>query len=158
MSDQTSWIVVGTDGSPGAGAVVRRAARLARATGANVHLVSAFKTIAGTGRAPYAPAFESERADAEEILREGAEFVRSEGVELKTHAVPGDPADVLIAVAENEGAEMIVVGDRGMQGRRGRVTGSVPDKISHHAPCNVLILRTSGDGIVAHGPRSSSRS
>ncbi|HEX2016255.1 MAG TPA: universal stress protein [Solirubrobacteraceae bacterium] len=147
MSAQ-DWIVVGTDGSPGAGAVVRRSARLARATGAGVHLVSAYRTIAGTGRAPYAPAFAAERADAEEILREGAEFVRSEEVEVKTHAVPGDPADALIAVAESEGATLLVVGDRGMRRRRRLRISSVTDKVSHHAPCNLLILRTTEGPIV----------
>jgi nucleotide-binding universal stress UspA family protein len=146
----SSAIVVGTDGSPTAGAVVRRAARLARVTGALVHVVSAYKTLAGTGRAPLAPAFAAERADAEAILREAAEFVRSEQAQVRTHAIPGDPADALIAVAETEHAGMIVVGDVGMSGRRRYLIGSVPDKISHHAPCNVLILRTSGD---ASAPR-----
>jgi nucleotide-binding universal stress UspA family protein len=138
-------MVVGTDGSPTAGAVVRRTARLAHATGAVVHVVSAYRSIAGTGRAPYAPAFASERADAEEVLREAADFVRAEAAEVKTHAVPGDPANALIAIAEAENAGMIVVGDRGMSGRRRYVVGSVADKVSHHAPCNVMILRTSGD-------------
>jgi nucleotide-binding universal stress UspA family protein len=143
-------IVVGTDGSPTAGAVVRRAARLAHATGALVHVVSAYKTLAGTGRAPFAPSFAAERADAEEILREAADYVRTEQAQVKTHAIPGDPADALIAVAETEDAGMIVVGDVGMAGKRRYLMGSVPDKISHHAPCNVLILRTSVD---ASAPR-----
>ena len=53
----------------------------------------------------------------------------------------GDPADALMSVAADEEAEMIVVGNRGMSGAR-RMLGSVPNRVSHHARCGVLIVPT----------------
>jgi nucleotide-binding universal stress UspA family protein len=64
------------------------------------------------------------------------------GVRTEAHICCGEPAEVLISVAEGEGAQMIVVGNRGMAGAR-RVLGSVPNRVSHHAPCCVLIVPTS---------------
>jgi nucleotide-binding universal stress UspA family protein len=138
-------IVVGTDGSETASMVVRRTARLASALDAVVHIVSAYKSIAGTGKAPYAPAFASERADAEAILMEALEVVRGQQVQARTHAIPGDPAEALLQVAEAERAGMIVVGNKGLTGARRFLLGSVPDKVSHHASCNVMIIRSDID-------------
>ena len=136
----TEAIVVGTDGSETATMVVRRAARLASALKAVVHVVSAYKSIADTGKAPYAPAFAGERADAEAILSEAVDLASREGVDVRAHAVPGDAAEALLLVAENEEAGLIVVGNRGMGSRRRFLLGSVPDKVSHHAGCNVMII------------------
>ena len=52
------------------------------------------------------------------------------------------PAEALRAVAEERGADRIVVGNKGMTGATRFLLGSVPNKISHHAPCGVLIIRT----------------
>jgi nucleotide-binding universal stress UspA family protein len=68
--------------------------------------------------------------------------MRAKGVEAESHARLGDPADALLEVAEEEGADLIVVGNRGMTGAKRFLLGSVPNKISHHAPCSVLIVRT----------------
>src|SRR2546428_562705 len=97
-------IVVGTDGSEMSAMVVRRTARIAHALDVLVHVVSAYRSIAGTGAAPHAPVFAGERADAESILSEAVEQVRDEGAEVKTHAIPGDPAEALLQVAEIEQA------------------------------------------------------
>ncbi|MGZ4325698.1 MAG: universal stress protein, partial [Solirubrobacteraceae bacterium] len=55
-----------------------------------------------------------------------------------------DPADALIAVSEELGAELLVVGNKGMSGASRFLLGSVADKVAHHAPCSILIVRTDG--------------
>ena len=54
----------------------------------------------------------------------------------------GDPADAILDVAEEQGADLIVIGNKGMTGAKRFLLGSVPNKVSHHAPCSVLIIRT----------------
>jgi nucleotide-binding universal stress UspA family protein len=132
-------IVVGTDGSSTARAAVDRACRLAEALGAAVHLVSAYRTVPTTGMPAEMHAVGHARQAAEEVLEEAAREIR---VPLETYAVPGDAAEALISVAETHGARMIVVGSRGMSSARRFVLGNVPNKVSHHAPCSVLIVRT----------------
>ena len=68
--------------------------------------------------------------------------VRLPGIDVETHAREGDPADAILDVAEEEGADLIVVGNKGMTGAKRFLLGSVPNKVSHHAPCSVLIIRT----------------
>jgi nucleotide-binding universal stress UspA family protein len=63
-------------------------------------------------------------------------------VNVNTHARQGDPADAILDVAEESGADLIIVGNKGMTGAKRFLLGSVPDKISHHAPCSVMIIRT----------------
>ena len=63
-------------------------------------------------------------------------------MEVTTHAREGDPADAILDVAEEMKADVIVVGNKGMTGARRFLLGSVPNKISHHAPCGVYIVRT----------------
>jgi nucleotide-binding universal stress UspA family protein len=67
---------------------------------------------------------------------------RAAGVNARTHARQGDPADVIVELAEERSADLIIVGNKGMTGAKRFLLGSVPDKISHHAPCSVLIVRT----------------
>jgi nucleotide-binding universal stress UspA family protein len=122
-------IVVGTDGSDTARQAVREAVELAAAPGASVELVSA-----------YAP---GRREDVEATLREAGEEVEAAGVAVRTYAREGDAADAILDVAEERGADLIVVGNKGMTGAKRFLLGSVPNKVSHHAPCSVLIVRTS---------------
>ena len=126
-------IVVGTDGSETAKTAVRQTAELAARLGATVHVVSA---IYGSDGGP--------RADSpvRKVLAEAAATISAHGVAYETHAPNGDPADALIEVAEEQEAALIVVGNRGMSGTSRYLLGDVPNKVSHHAPCNVLILRT----------------
>ncbi|HLM96926.1 MAG TPA: universal stress protein, partial [Acidimicrobiales bacterium] len=63
------------------------------------------------------------------------------GVPVQTHAIAGAPADVLIGVAESVGADLIVVGSKGMKGAR-RIIGSVPNSVAHRSPCHVIIAKT----------------
>jgi nucleotide-binding universal stress UspA family protein len=127
-------IVVGTDGSPTAEAAVREAGELAKALNAHVHIVSGYQPLNGAAVLP------DERAQAN--LARATGMLRVNGVESTSHALRGDPVDAIIGVATKESADLIVVGNRGMTGGR-RFLGSVPNKISHHAPCSVWIARTS---------------
>ena len=63
-------------------------------------------------------------------------------MEVNTHARQGDPSDAIIDVAEESAADLIIVGNKGMTGAKRFLLGSVPNKVSHHAPCSVMIIRT----------------
>jgi nucleotide-binding universal stress UspA family protein len=139
-------IVVGTDGSDTADRAVTQAAELAEAGGASLHLVSAYEPAAvhvGGGAAV------RERGDfalgpdykVDAVLSRAAGRLRGKGVELELHSPKGDPADAILEVAQREDADLIVVGSKGMRGAK-RLLGSVPNKVSHHATCDVLIVRT----------------
>lgn len=142
-------IVVGTDGSPTAAAAVRQASELARATGAVLHVVSAYRArnvlLTGTeSGALAAVALQSEadlEREARHLVAEVAQDLTGSGVVAHAYACPGDPADAIISVADQVSAELIVVGSLGMKGPR-RLLGSVPNRVSHHATTSVLIVRT----------------
>jgi nucleotide-binding universal stress UspA family protein len=140
-------IVVGTDGSESAKRAVGEAVRLASALGAELHVVSAFEPMRGahvTGAPEGAARVFQPLPDShvEATLNEAAAGVRMSQVEVKTHALQKDPADALLEVADKVGAKMIVVGNKGMHSARRFVLGNVPNKVSHHARCNVLIVAT----------------
>ena len=82
------------------------------------------------------------REDVDHTLEEAARETREAGVEVETFARQGDPADAILDVAEERGSDLIVVGNKGMTGAKRFLLGSVPNKVSHHAPCSVLIIRT----------------
>jgi nucleotide-binding universal stress UspA family protein len=82
------------------------------------------------------------REDVNNTLEEAANRIKEAGVEVETHAREGDPADAILDVAEEQGVDLIVVGNKGMTGAKRFLLGSVPNKVSHHAPCSVMIIRT----------------
>ena len=142
-------IVVGTDGSETAGEAVREAIELAKALGASVEVVSAYEPVSNLRlrqEARQAPEdlqwMVNPREDVDATLREAAEMVEEAGLNVRTYAREGDPADAILDVAEERGADLIVVGNKGMTGATRFLLGSVPNKVSHHAPCSVLIIRT----------------
>src|SRR5688572_18779978 len=142
-------IVVGTDGSPTASEAVRQATELARVCGARVHVVSAYEAVGSAQlREVRNQALEGQewvvnpRDDAEAALRSAADGMHAAGVEVTTYARQGDPADAILDVAEEQHADAIVVGNKGMTGAERFLLGSVPNKLSHHAPCSVVIIRT----------------
>jgi nucleotide-binding universal stress UspA family protein len=146
---EVAGVVVGTDGSPTATQAVRRAAELARAEGAPLHLVTAYSTKQGWEQRREIEAMPEEdrwRASpgevAETMLRQTATDIVGKGVAVSCHARPGDPADVLVEVAGETGARLLVVGNRGMRGTGRMVVPSVPNRVSHRAPCDVLIVDT----------------
>jgi nucleotide-binding universal stress UspA family protein len=142
-------IVVGTDGSETATEAVRQATELAKATGASLELVSAYEPVPSTRLRDESSEVPGDvahavgpREDVTVVLEAAAGAAKQEGVESKIHAREGDPADAILDVAEETKADLIVVGNKGMTGTRRFLLGSVPNKISHHAPCGVLIART----------------
>jgi nucleotide-binding universal stress UspA family protein len=142
-------IVVGTDGSETAGQAVREAIELAQAIGAAVDVVSAYEPVSNQRlreEARQAPEdlqwMVNPREDVDATLRDAAERVEQAGLTVRTYAREGDPADAILDVAEERGADLIVVGNKGMTGAKRFLLGSVPNKVSHHAPCSVLIIRT----------------
>jgi nucleotide-binding universal stress UspA family protein len=143
-------IVVGTDGSETAQEAVAQAVELAARLGATLRIVSAYEPVpAGRLREeatqvpPDLQWMINPREDVDATLRGAAEAARAGGVEAETYARQGDPADAILDVAEEQGADLIVVGNKGMTGARRFLLGSVPNRVSHHAPCSVLIIRTS---------------
>jgi nucleotide-binding universal stress UspA family protein len=144
-----SRIVVGTDGSDTASEAVRQAADLARQVGAKLDIVSAFEPVSESRLREERQQVPSDVAhvvgpteDVEALLATTAEEVSKDGVEVNTFARQGDPADAILDVAEEENADLIIVGNKGMTGAKRFLLGSVPNKVSHHAPCSVLIVRT----------------
>jgi nucleotide-binding universal stress UspA family protein len=142
-------IVVGTDGSETAGEAVRQAVGLAKAVGATVELVSAYEPVpAQRLREERREAPEdlqwaiNPREDVDVTLEAAAAIAREAGVPVNVYPRQGDPADAILDVAEERDADLVVVGNKGMTGARRFLLGSVPNKVSHHAPCSVLIIRT----------------
>jgi nucleotide-binding universal stress UspA family protein len=142
-------IVVGTDGSETAGNAVREAIDLAKATGATLYVVSAFApapTLDEAGESAEIPGdIQHEfgpREEVNHVLDAAAGEAEKAGVTAETHPREGDPADALLDVAEEQNADVIVVGNKGMTGAKRFLLGSVPNKVSHHAPCGVYIVRT----------------
>jgi nucleotide-binding universal stress UspA family protein len=82
------------------------------------------------------------REDVEATLRGAMDVAEAAGVPATSYARQGDPADAILDVAEERRADLIVVGNKGMTGAKRFLLGSVPNRVSHHAPCSVLIIRT----------------
>jgi nucleotide-binding universal stress UspA family protein len=142
-------IVVGTDGSETAGQAVRQAVELARIAGAKLDLVSAYEPVPSQRlREERREAPEDlqwaigPREDVDATLEAAAALAREAGVSVDVYPRQGDPADAILDVAEEQEADLIIVGNKGMTGAKRFLLGSVPNKVSHHAPCSVLIIRT----------------
>lgn len=142
-------IVVGTDGSDSAREAIRQAVALASLTGASLDVVSAYEPVPTrrvqeeSSGAPDDVAHEfGPREDVNFALDGAASIAAEADLEINRHPRDGDPADAILEVAEDVGADLIVVGNKGMTGARRFLLGSVPNKVSHHAPCSVFIART----------------
>jgi nucleotide-binding universal stress UspA family protein len=142
-------IVVGTDGSDTAGKAVAQAVDLSKSVGARMLIVSAYEPVSdarlreeGRQVPPDVQWMVNPREDVDATLEDAAGQAREAGVTVECFARQGDPADAILDVAEEQGADLIVVGNKGMTGAKRFLLGSVPNKVSHHAPCSVLIIRT----------------
>ena len=144
-------VLVGTDGSESSSRAVERAAEVARGSGATLLLACAYRPMAAREVQDAQDALGGESykvagsTPAEDVLRDAADRARSAGaVEIETLAVEGDPVDELIRLAERRSADLVVVGNRGLNSLAGRLLGSVPANISHRATCDVLVVHTTG--------------
>ena len=143
-------IVVGTDGSDTAKTAVRYAIDLARELGARLSIVSAYEPVSDqrlrNERVEVPKDLQwivNPREDVLALLEEAQKEASGAGVaNVETFARQGDAADAILDIAEEQGSDLIVVGNRGMTGAKRFLLGSVPNKVSHHAPCSVLIVRT----------------
>jgi nucleotide-binding universal stress UspA family protein len=139
-------IVVGTNGTETADIALSRAVDLARLTGATLHVVSAYEPAPAHvgGSRPPAEAAEwaiSPHFKVDAVLDHATDVAKGGGVDIQVHGPKGDAASAILAVAEQNDADLIVLGSKGMQGAR-RVLGSVPNKVSHKAPCDLMIVQT----------------
>jgi nucleotide-binding universal stress UspA family protein len=143
-------IVVGTDGSDTAKTAVRYAIDLARELGAKLQIVSAYEPVSPqrirdeNRVAPKDMQWAvNPREDVMTMLHEAVREAEGAGVkQVEMFARQGDAADAILDVAEEQRSDLIVVGNKGMTGAKRFLLGSVPNKVSHHAPCSVLIVRT----------------
>jgi nucleotide-binding universal stress UspA family protein len=138
-----STVAVGTDGSTTADEAVRRAAAIAKRFGARLVLLSAFDPSKG--------ALSAQREDIElqwassssarlsSTLERSQAELRRDGIECETRIEEGDPAEVLVRLAQECGADLLVIGNKGM---KRRVLGSVPNSVTHKADCSVLVVKT----------------
>lgn len=144
-------VVVGTDGSETSFVAVERAAAIAKDAGATLVLACA-----------YIPAPDKDTARDRDVLREEAyqvvgsapadDTVRTaldratraaDGpITVQTEVVQGKPADVLTKITTDRGADLLVVGNRGLNTLAGRILGSVPLDVVRHAGCDVLVVHT----------------
>ncbi len=144
-------IVVGTDGSETATEAVRQAADLAKISKAELNIVSAFEPVSqsqlreeGAKDVPGDVAHSVNPRENVNVTLENASGIakKQAKVDVQPHAREGDPADAILDVAEEIRADLIIVGNKGMTGAKRFLLGSVPNKVSHHAPCSVMIIQT----------------
>jgi nucleotide-binding universal stress UspA family protein len=145
-------IVVGTDGSTTADRAVEIAGNLAQACGADLHVVMAYRAVRAGALASAGAmgvtvpaqvwADDVERDAAEDVVRRAGDRLAKDGVRATAVARLGDPADAILATAEELEADLIVVGNRGMTGVRRYLLGSVAGRVAHHARCSVHIAHT----------------
>ncbi|POM22236.1 Universal stress protein [Actinomadura rubteroloni] len=142
-------ILVGTDGSKTSFRAVDRAAQLAAATGATLLLASAYNPMSEKERLNAADrlgdlAYKVQGATpAEDALRAARERAVAAGAkDIEEVAREGDAVDVIASIARDREADLVVVGNRGLNSLAGRILGSVPANLSHRSPCDVLIVHT----------------
>lgn len=134
--------VIGTDGSETAARAAKRAGDLARLSGASVHVVCAYTKGATTSITVGSDEFMATNLTAaEQVAEQQAATFRAQGIDATAAALDDKPASALIGEAERLEAELIVVGNRRMQGVK-RLLGSVANEVAHNAPCDVLIVKT----------------
>lgn len=144
-------IVVGTDGSDSSLRAVETAGQLAGATGATLIVACAFfpaergeRELAAVQDALGRDAYQVVgSAPAEETARSAGELARSAGARhVETTAVTGAPVEVLLQVVADRDADLLVVGNRGLNSLRGRLLGSVPAEATRRVSCDVLVVHT----------------
>ena len=143
-----STIAVGIDGSATATRALETAVDLAEHYEARLVVISAISPSSGetgavrlSGAASAHPGWAANEAEqVERILAVAEESAAERGVECRSAMAPGEPADVIVDLAEQHQAELLVVGNKGMARR---VLGSVPNSVSHKATCSVLVVKTS---------------
>jgi nucleotide-binding universal stress UspA family protein len=142
-------VVVGTDGSETAERAVAHASEIAKTFGARLTIVTAYvhdkmKEARKTGEVPDEFAWMAKDVnEAEARAKRGKQLAKKLGVkDVVVRTGDADPAAALIQAAEEGGGDLIVTGNRGISEATRAIKGNVPNKVSHHAPCDVLIVHT----------------
>ncbi|MGP0029881.1 MAG: universal stress protein [Acidimicrobiales bacterium] len=141
-------VIVGADDSATARQAVMVAAEIARLAGGKLHIVTAYdpKSV-HAGHLPAEFQYSTTVNPADVLLDGLTRIVSQSGLEPVVHAATGDPVEAIVGVAEEIGADLVVVGNKGMKGKGvRRVLGSVPNSVAHAAPCSVLIVDTEAAG------------
>jgi nucleotide-binding universal stress UspA family protein len=118
-------VLIATDGSDTAQRATAIGADLAETVGAEIMLL-----------------YVGDPKKGKPVLEKASKDISGSKISVTTRTVDGDPADKILETAENEGVDLIVVGNKGMTGAKRFLLGSVPNQVSHHSPCNVLIVKT----------------
>jgi nucleotide-binding universal stress UspA family protein len=139
-------VAVGTDGSATAKKAVIAALDLAERYGARIVFVSSYAPVDEVRLrhekrdAPVEVQWTiNPEEDVDATLRECEELADERGLSWTSEAAQGDPANVLVRLAERHEADVLVIGNRGM---RRRVLGSVPNSVTHQANCTVYLVKT----------------
>jgi nucleotide-binding universal stress UspA family protein len=143
MADMFTTVVVGTDWSETAEVAFVKALQLTRAEGGRLHVVTASpqpappaagRTAGASGGRSLGPDFQADVVLERTLDRHGAN-----DIDVRQHTASGDPSEAILRVAQEVGADLIVVGNQGMHRR---MLGSIPNTVSHRATCDVLIVQT----------------
>jgi nucleotide-binding universal stress UspA family protein len=137
-----STVAVGTDGSDTAEVAVKEASEIARRFGAKLVLLSAYKDSGGwpgEGQDIERQWAENSRARVTTIIERMASHLGDDGIDCETRVAEGDAGEMLVKLAAECGADLLVIGNRGI---KRRVLGSVPNTVTHKAPCSVLVVKT----------------
>jgi nucleotide-binding universal stress UspA family protein len=139
-------ITVGTDGTDTASKAVDFALDMAERYGAKIVVASCYQPVSEDRlrkeqrEAPQEIQWSiNPTEDVDATLRAAEAKAKKRGLDTASEAREGDPADVLCDIAEAHGADLLIVGNKGMQRR---ILGSVPNSVSHTAPCSVVIVKT----------------
>lgn len=139
-------VAVGTDGTETASVAVDFAIDLAEKYGARLVAISSYEKVSESRLrheqrdAPHEVQWTiNPTEDVEDLLAAVEEKAHEHGLEITTVASEGNPADVLCRYAEDQEADVLVIGNKGMQRR---LLGSVPNSVAHRAPCSVVVVKT----------------
>lgn len=133
-------IVVGYDGSEHAKKALERAAELTSGGTVTVVAVAGVPPTTPVHGAT-APSVRTEVEEAQRELDDAKAALASKGVAVKLVEGRGDPAEAILEAAKGEGADLIVVGTRGLNAAARLLLGSVSTSVVHHAHCDVLVVR-----------------
>lgn len=144
-------ILVATDGSPAADAVLDHAIELAGTTGDGIAIITVWRALQGDFGVPYPSAamlgdlLESERRHAESVLERAAARCESTGICATTRLATGDPAERICAYAAEIDARLVAVGTHGYGAVRALIAGSVSSAVIRNAPCPVVVVKADGE-------------
>ena len=141
-----STVAVGTDGSGTASKAVQSAIELAKAYEARIVFLSVYHPVdehrlrREKREAPDDVQWAiNPEEDVDAILTEAEELAEEQGLRWASEASTGEPAEVLVRLADKYQADVLVIGNRGMQRR---MLGSVPNSVTHTANCSVYLVKT----------------